>query len=291
MPPPDLPPPADDPADQPRSWAAARLVTLTELAAAEAKLFRTLWDLLKEWGSKLRDAVFGHHRAVPGAQVGPDPLGVYATVPWLDDQLGPILVEIEEIFTDGYAGIPEAPEVIPDGQWGSRQAIAAARNRLVRVPDTVYARVNGATLKATTEGWSMPDLAAEVERILGEEDQEIWRGRAMTIARTEALAAYNGGKMASFAAIARSVPGEWEKQWLATHDHRTRFTHTERGGGDGQRVPLFAPFLLGEARAPMMFPGDPAGPPHETINCRCSMLLLEHGEAPDLSDRHYRSAR
>lgn len=281
--------PPSPPPDEPRSWAAEKLIALTQLAKAEAALFGKLWDLLKEWGAKLRGAVFGHHRAAPGAQVGPDPLGVYTTAPWLDAQLGPVLVEIEEIFTDGYAGTHEAPEMIPDGQWGSRRAIQAARNRLVRVPDSVYAKINGMTLQATTEGWSMPDLAAQVERILGEDDQEAWRNRAMTIARTEALAAYNGGKFASFAAIARSVPGPWEKQWLATHDHRTRETHTKDGGGDGQRVPLFEPFRLGETQAPVMFPGDPAGPAHEIINCRCSMLLLEPGESVDMSDRHYRS--
>lgn len=285
-----MPPSPSDP-EQPKGWAAAKLIALTELAAAEAKLFSRLWDLLKEWGAKLHGAVFGHHHVAPGAGVRPDPLGVYTTTDWLNDQLTPVLDDIEEIWTDGYAGIPEAPEMIPDAQWGSRQAIAAARNRLVRVPDSVYRHINGATLKATTEGWSMPDLALEVEKLLGEHGQESWRNRAMTIARTEALSAYNGGKFASFTSIARSVPGDWEKQWLATHDHRTRFTHTKKGGGDGQRVPLFEAFQLGEARAPMMFPGDPAGPAHETINCRCSMLLLERGETPDLSDRHYRSAR
>lgn len=284
-----MPPPP--PPEEPKSWAAEKLIALTQLAKAEAALFAKVWDVLKEWAGKLQRAVFGHHHAAPGAQVGPDPLGVYSTADWLADQFSTVLGEIEVIWTDGYAESHHAPEVIPDGQWGSRQAVAAARNRLVRVPDSVYRHVNGATLKATTEGWSMPDLAAEVERILGEHDQETWRNRAMTIARTEALAAYNGGKFASYAAIARSVPGPWEKQWLATHDHRTRFTHTKRGGGDGQRVELFAPFLLGEMKAPMMFPGDPAGPPHETINCRCSILLLEPGETPDLSDRHYRSAK
>lgn len=283
-----MPPSPSDP--PPQSWAAQKLIALTQLAAAEAKLFGRLWDLLKEWGAKLHGAVFGHHHAAPGAGIGPDPLGVYATTDWLADQLTPVLDDIEEIWTDGYAGIPEAPEVIPDGQWGSRQAIAAARNRLVRVPDSVYRHINGATLKATTEGWSMPDLAAEVERLLGEHGQETWRNRAMTIARTEALAAYNGGKFASFAAIAGSVPGDWEKVWLATHDHRTRPSHTERGGGDGQRVPLFAPFRIGEPPTDLMFPGWPLGRADEIINCRCSILLVEPGESVDMSDRHYRSA-
>ena len=136
-------PPDDDP------LRASRFVVLTELARVEAALFRRVWSLLKEWGAKVRDAVFGH-RTVGGASIGPDPLGVFTASPWFGDHLDPIVVEIEEIWTDGYAGTHEAPEAIPDGQWGSRQAIAKARNRLVRVPDSVFKQVNGMTLKATT---------------------------------------------------------------------------------------------------------------------------------------------
>lgn len=274
---------------------AARLIVLTDLAAAEAGLFRQLWDLLQEWGSRLRSAVFGHRRTLPDgpgrSTIAPDPLGVFQTGQWWRDQLKPVLVQVEEVWTDGYDSGYEAPELVPDSQWGSRRAIEASFNRLARVPDSVYKHVQATTLKATTEGWSMDDVAARIEEILGEHDQESWRGRAMTIARTEALSAYNGGKFANFVSVARSVPGDWDKMWLATHDHRTRFTHTKKGGGDGQRVALVSPFLLGETEAPMMYPGDPTGPAHETINCRCSMLLLERGEVPDLSDRHYRSAR
>lgn len=279
-----MPPPRDpnDPNE------VARLLALTELANAEAGVFRKLWDLFKEWAGKLKRAVFGH--SAPAGPGRPDPQGIMSTSTWFRDQLGAVLVEIETVWTDGYAGLPEAPEVIPDGQWGVKQAVNQARNRLVGVPDSVFATVRAATMKATTEGWSAPDLAAEVEKILGETDQQTWRGRALTIARTEALSAYNGGKFASFVAFNGSVGGGMEKVWLATHDHRTRFTHTKPGGGDLQRVPLMEPFRLGEAQAPLMYPGDPEGPADETINCRCSMLLVEPGEHVDMSDRHYRSA-
>lgn len=265
----------------------ARLAALTELANAEASIFRRVWELFRQWAAKLRKAVFGARPAAPG--FFPDPLGVFHTATWFGDGIKPLLAEIEMVWTDSYAGLPEAPEVIPDGQWGVKKAVADARNRLVRVPDSVFASVRAATMKATTEGWSAPDLAAEVGRILGENDQESWRGRALTIARTEALSAYNGGKFASFVAYANSVGGPWEKQWLATHDHRTRYTHTELGGGDLQRVPLMDRFVIGGS--PLLYPGDPEGPPGEIINCRCSMLLLEPGEHVNLSDRHSRSAK
>lgn len=265
---------------------AAKLIVLTDLANAEASLFRRVWAAMKRWAARLHGAIFAS-RTHAALRTAPDPLGVFATSAWWGTQVDELLPAITEIWTDSYAGLPEAPPWRPDGQWGTRQAAAGARNRLSRVPDSVFSVIRSATMKATTEGWSAPDLAAKVEEILGEHDQESWRGRALTIARTEALSAYNGGKMASFIAYAGSVGGDWEKLWLATHDHRTRFTHTRKGGGDLQRVPLLDNFVIGGT--PLLYPGDPEGPPQEVINCRCSMLLVEPGESVDLSDRHTRS--
>ena len=278
---------------QPDPNEADKLIVLTDLAGAEASLFKVIWSRFKEWATRLHRAVFGRTAQYgPSPEMrGPDPMGVFATEQWWTRQVDDLLPEIEEIWTDSYARLPEAPHWEPDGQWGLKQAAAEARNRLVRVPDSVFSHIRGATMKATTEGWSAPDLAVRVEEILGEHGQESWRGRALTIARTEALSAYNGGKNSSFIAYANSFggPDGFEKIWLATHDHRTRFTHTERGGGDRQRVPLLDKFVIGGV--PLLYPGDPEGPPQEVINCRCSMLLVEPGESVDLSDRHTRSAQ
>lgn len=276
------PQPPEDPNE------VARIIALTELANAEAGLFTRIWDLLKQWAVKLKKKIFGGS-STPGP--GPvDPLGVFATEQWFSDALEPVLAQVEVVWTSAYeGGFTDQPEIIPDPTRGAKTAAEAARNRLVNVPDSVYAVIRTATMDATTQGWSADDLAAKVEGILGEHGQASWRGRALTIARTEAIAAYNGGKMASFRAYANSAGGNWEKLWLATDDHRTRFTHTGEGGGDLQRVPLDEPFIIGGAQ--LMFPGDPSGPPGEIINCRCSMLLLEPGETVDMSDRHYRSAK
>lgn len=271
-----------------------RLTALTEIAAAEASLFRALWERFKEWASRLRNAVFGSH--APGQLAHtPDPDGVWSTTKWWGGQAHDLEPVVEEIWTDSFAGGAH-PAVgrtsgmwSPDGQLAAKQAAQRAYNRLVNVPETVFADIRRATLTAVADGHAPAELAAKIERILGENDVASWRGRALTIARTEALAAYNGGRYASYVAYAGSVGGAWEKIWLATHDHRTRTTHTREGGGDLQRVPLQQHFVIGGA--PMLYPGDPEGPPDETINCRCSILLVEPGEHVDLSDRHYRSAK
>lgn len=80
--------------------------------------------------------------------------------------------------------------------------------------------------------------------------------------------------------------GHWyEANGLVVHncsiDRRTRDSHFK---ADGQRVPVDAKFLIDGWEAD--HPGDENLPAHESINCRCSMLLLEADEElPDESDR------
>lgn len=267
-----------------------RLIALTELATAEASIFKVIWEKFKAWAARLVPAVFGSRRP-SGVTPVPDPLGVLATGPWWQTQVADVVPAVEEVWRDSYTEAYHGdPTWTPDAQASFRDAAEKARNRLTRVPDSVYADVRGLTMKAVSDGWSIDNLSAQVHGVLAESGAELWRNRAVTVARTEALAAYNGGKFASFKTQALSL-GDlgWQKIWLATHDHRTRFTHTGPGGGDLQRVALLEPFSIGGAS--MMYPGDPEGPPSETINCRCTVLMVEAGEHVDLSDRHYRSAQ
>ena len=58
-----------------------------------------------------------------------------------------------------------------------------------------------------------------------------------------------------------------QKEWIASFDDRTRSSHSEAGASDP--VDYNQPFMVGGSF--MMFPGDPAGPAAEVINCRCSV--------------------
>lgn len=277
-------------AEDPQPWLPQKFQAFSAIVAAEAQLFRKIMDLLDKWATKLRSAVFGSTWAakpiVPGA--GPthvDPLGVRSTTGWFAGQLNDeVLVEVREIFDWASDDVAD-PE--PNGLYRAQQAVTAAKNRLVGIPDSVFRDVQARTFKATTEGWSIDELAAQVDAVLAEAGAERWRNRARTIARTEAVAAYNGGTYSGFLSYAGQLGGSWEKVWLETHDHRTRDTHREGVQGfGGQRVPLTAMFRHGEIE--MLYPGWPEGPPDETINCRCSILLAREGEIIDFSNRHYK---
>ena len=108
------------------------------------------------------------------------------------------------------------------------------------------------------------------------ETERRWQWKARRIARTETIGAYNGGAFegAVFRADVLGVP--MAKRWLATLDTRVRPTHL---AAHGQLARLTGEFEVGDAS--LRFPGDPLGPGHEVINCRCTFLVED---VEDLAD-------
>jgi hypothetical protein len=260
----------DDPYGIQRAAAAAAI------QQAEASIFQVAWDLLKEWAAKIRRAVF----RTSGV---PDPFAIFTTEPWFERELeNTVMVEVREVVD--WAALDVDDDPIPDSNARTITYLQTARNRLARVPDSVFSQINRMTMDATTKGWSAEELAQEIDQILVDTGQDRWRNRALTIARTEAVGAYNAGTFQGFLSLSSSLGGHWEKGWLSTEDERTRPTHVK---ADGQRVPLTSAFSVGGF--PGMFPGSPELPAQEVINCRCSMLLLRPGEPINYADRQTRA--
>jgi uncharacterized protein with gpF-like domain len=178
----------------------------------------------------------------------------------------------------------------PDFRWGSRPFVASylgeVRNRMVRTPDEVYDLVAGQVAQAVNFGESIPAIRDRVDNVLSTTGTDRWPNRATVVARTETIGALNAGRFDAFSAMNDEVDEPLEKVWLATTDSRTRPSHRE---ADGQRVPVGGTFTVGGFS--LAFPGDPAGPPQEVIQCRCTMLLVEPGEMTDMSNRQFRRGR
>lgn len=241
---------------------------------AERSLFARALDLLREWATRLRTAVFGPSRRV-------DPTGVFETEPWFRTAVEDVVVEVRDIYEDAADNVQGDDD--PHGYRLARDFIVASRNRLVRVPDSVYAQVTRAVFAGDREGDSTDELAGRIDQILAASGSDRWTNRATTIARTEATAAYNAGTFDGFLGLAAQLGGKWEKGWLAVDDVRTRPSHVE---ADLQRRPLLLPFSVGGY--PGMYPGAVELPAKEVVNCRCSMLLLRQGEVMDYSNRQFR---
>ena len=149
----------------------------------------------------------------------------------------------------------------------ARNYLAAARNRLVGIADAVWAATRQALVDGIDAREGPPQLATRVA-----DAAEVPMARAVAIARTEALGAASGGEMAQLRALGWATT----KTWLSAHDSRVRPTHV---AADGQTRPLADPYLVGGW--PMDRPHDPAGPPEETIQCRCSQTFaVDPGPSP-----------
>ena len=102
---------------------------------------------------------------------------------------------------------------------------------------------------------------------------KIDRGRFATIAqRAEVITRTETNRVMAIATdlrlgeLKRNVPA-LRREWLATLDDRTRATHRV---AHEQVREIGEPFSVGGH--PLRFPGDPAGPASETINCRCRVV-------------------
>lgn len=156
---------------------------------------------------------------------------------------------------------------------------------LVRgMPETVYRDLVTKLAAATRDGMSPFErarLARDFLDIRAEGGYDQWMVRATRIARTESNRLTNAADTHA-ARLEQATTGiEMHRVWVATTDPRTRDTHF---AADGQRVRLDAKFLIGGVEAD--FPGDPNLPPHESIGCRCTTIILTADEPlPDEIDR------
>ncbi len=129
------------------------------------------------------------------------------------------------------------------------------------------------------------DLSAQRRELLdaAQRDEDRWSWRAARIARTEMIGASNAAIEAQAQDMADSGETVY-RQWWATRDQRTRPAHRV---AHGQTVPYGSPFRVGGAD--MRFPGDPAGPASQVINCRCVMLILTGSEGPEAAESYARA--
>lgn len=136
-----------------------------------------------------------------------------------------------------------------------------------QITDTTYRAISeGVLADGVAEGKSIADLADDLKTVFT--DLTTWR--AETIARTETVGGFN----ASARVVAVGSGVVVARRWMATSDGRVRDTHADL---DGYRTAgLDDAYPNG-----VMFPGDPAGRPAETINCRCAEEYVLDDEQED----------
>lgn len=271
--------------------ASAQKAAAAEVFAQyEPPLYEAYLEMMLEWLAAVRAAMFSGGVATLG--LVPDPLSVFSQTPKWTTLTTQYTADVaREVLAAPYKDL-FADDTLFESRPFVRNWIAQRENRLSAVPDEVFGLVSKVVDSATVNGASIPDVTAQVEELLSATGSPNWKNRARTVARTEVVGAYNGGLYDAFTMIVENDPGTaWVKRWLATEDQRTRPDHRD---ADGQTVPFSQPFIIGAKDGvngfAMMYPHDPAGPPHEVINCRCVMLLEAEGEATSMENRQYLKA-
>lgn len=258
-------------------WLPQRLAHETRITAAERKMYNAWWGSFSDWLVRVKRGVLGS--AVP------DPHAIWTQVPLWAEMMGRF---VAGPVTDT-VGLAFRALFGADYQFDNRPAVTRylgeVTNRMVRTPDEVFDVVASQIARGAGAGESIPTIADRVATVLDATGTERWPSRATVVARTETLGALNSGRADAFTAVAETLGGDFEEQWLATLDSRVRPAHA---AADGQRVPLGTPFIVGGE--PLMQPGDPAGSAENTIQCRCSTLLVRPDEQVDLTGRGFSDA-
>lgn len=127
-------------------------------------------------------------------------------------------------------------------------------------------QINSQVLQGIVQGESIPDIARRFQTV-----SLMDRAVAIRNARTMVTGAENRGRIEGYRRAEESGI-VLKKEWLATHDSRTRHWHLDL---DGAMAEVDEPFY--NDYGSIMFPGDPAAHPANVYNCRCTLVAKVTG--------------
>lgn len=146
-------------------------------------------------------------------------------------------------------------------------------------------RFDRSVLRAIETGHPMEP--EKIDQMVGRYRERWVKHRAETIARTESLRAVRGGQQGMWESLVQTgqiQPDAVRRFWVYTHDHRTRDWHRSTPGLNKEGRAINEPFRTGLGNM-LMFPGDPAAPGKETINCRCVLITRPNTGNPQRDKR------
>lgn len=215
-------------------------------------------------------------QAVRDAAAAPDPAAIFDPQFWTAETADVVEGLYEDVTAAGLSRISLSYGIDFDlSAPFVREFIEARTNQLSGpVTQTTYEAIQRELADGVAEGESIEDLAKRIRGLF----EETYANRAVTIARTEVISAYNGAASMGAAQLPSDVVAGQE--WIATRDGRTREQHAD---ADGQLVAIGAAFDVGGAQ--LAYPGDPAGGASQTVNCRCTVGFLTPEEFAEESAR------
>lgn len=213
---------------------------------------------------------------------------VIADYPWRQGYLAEVWSRLKLWPREAWDDIrPELQEALSEGD--DHRHVRALIGRVLRI-DAPARRIE-ADINQLTKTIENPDTSPGVRREAKARRAALYRAKdredsrwwfyAARIARTETLGALNGGTFYGAQAWTQVTGNEKWKQWWSTTDDRVRRSHW---AAHMQVRPLAEKFRIGGFE--LDHPGDPVGPAHEVINCRCSLLTMSRDEAERERERY-----
>lgn len=246
--------------------------TVAGIAALEAAIAALMLAAYTAWLARVVAAVLAAFHAF-GAP--PDPTAVWSTVPAWNRHVEQLMAALLQIARAGW--IQATRDLGVDVPFNPTDPLLAdqlerTRNLMVRTPDEVYRIIVAELGEAVARGESVEQQAARVSHVLDATGTENWAARAQTVAVTEVHRAWNMGAQAAALRVQADGAQVLMKRWDSREDSRVRRAHRD---ADGQTVPVSQPFIVD--LEPLIAPGDPAGSPHNVINCRCKAHFSYRG--------------
>jgi len=176
-----------------------------------------------------------------------------------------LLDALEAGFQIGFFQMGLDATTLGTGRPEVRAIIDEILTRQIQVPSTILDAVGRDIQAGMREGETISEITA---RIQGRMDN-VAAHKPRTIAQTSVTAGSSQAQQ-----LAYEETGLYAKRWLSQRDGKVRATHT---AADGQEVQAGDSFLVGSAS--LRFPGDPAAPAEEVVNCRCTTLPVRKEDA------------
>lgn len=255
------PPPKDDP-----RWVAARRKREPWERKLKSRISRLLMDARAE---TLRNIAAAAETKAPWGMDALSlafDLGDFLTE-WVDSLGGIAQAAMEKAGLEAWTEelLRDDPLTMPAAE--TLTALQQRKNMLSGAGEKIHRAVMD-TLQAGIEAGETHDQLAERVRVAF---RGIGKDRAAMIAKTETTVAYETARHMAF----QAAGVQW-KQWLCSGLENSRTTHL---AAHEQIRELNEPFDIGGYA--MLYPGDPAGPAKETINCMCVSIAVA---GPDQTD-------
>jgi HK97 family phage portal protein len=149
--------------------------------------------------------------------------------------------------------------------WIKGKASKLVRDATSYTKEQISDEIADAVQEAAAAGFAESETIAQIAERISSVYDFARETRSERIARTETISAANAGGLE-----AMRQTGVTTKEWLSSKDDKVRPTHEEL---DGKQVGIGDAFLSSSG-AQLQFPGDPAAPPEEVVQCRCTLIAV-----------------